>query len=42
MSMAVLCSLTGGTIRGTEAVQKSFPDFFDRIRAIGLEVCEEA
>ena len=42
MSMGVLCSLTGGTIRGAEAVQKSFPDFFDRIRAIGLEVCEEA
>lgn len=41
MSMAVLLSLTGGSIRGAEAVSKSFPDFFDRLRDLGLEVREE-
>lgn len=40
MSMAVLCSLVGGTIRGAEAVQKSFPDFFDRIQTVGVKVRE--
>ena len=41
MSMAVLCTLCGGTIRGAEAVQKSFPDFFDCLSALGLEVRED-
>ena len=40
MSMAVLLSLVGGEIEGAEAVAKSFPDFFDRIRAIGISVEE--
>jgi 3-phosphoshikimate 1-carboxyvinyltransferase len=40
MSCTVLCSITGGTINGAEAVCKSFPDFFDRIRKLGLEVEE--
>ena len=40
MSCAVLCSITGGEITGAEAVGKSFPDFFDRIRKLGLEVRE--
>ena len=40
MSCAVLCSITGGSINGAEAVCKSFPDFFDRIRKLGLEVEE--
>lgn len=38
MSMAVLSSLTGGVIEGAEAVKKSFPDFFDKIRKLGIEV----
>ena len=40
MSCAVLATLTGGVIEGAEAVTKSFPDFFDRIRKLGLEVEE--
>lgn len=36
MSMAVLASLYGGEIHGAEAVAKSFPDFFERLRAIGI------
>ncbi|MBQ1229340.1 MAG: 3-phosphoshikimate 1-carboxyvinyltransferase, partial [Firmicutes bacterium] len=41
MPEAVLMTLTGGTIEGAEAVSKSFPDFFDKLRALGIEVKEE-
>ena len=41
MTEAVLMTLTGGTIEGAEAVSKSFPDFFDKLRALGIEVKEE-
>ena len=35
MSAAVLLTLTGGVIEGAEAVSKSFPDFFDKLQALG-------
>ena len=38
MSMATLLSLTGGTVTGAQAVRKSFPDYFDRIKQLGIEV----
>ena len=38
MAEAVLLTLTGGIIEGAEAVSKSFPDFFERLRALGIEV----
>lgn len=41
MSMAVLCTLTGGCIEGAEAVTKSLPDFFERLQALGIEVKEK-
>ena len=34
MSLAVLCTLTGGEIDGAEAVNKSYPGFFDELKAI--------
>ena len=37
MSLAVLASVYGGRLVGTEAVKKSFPDFFDKVKALGLE-----
>lgn len=37
MSMAVLASRFGGTITGAEAVAKSFPDFFEKIEALGIQ-----
>lgn len=40
MSEAVLLTLTGGEIEGAEAVTKSFPDFFDKLRNLGIEVKE--
>ena len=38
MSLAVLLTLTGGVIEGAEAVNKSFPDFFDKLQDLGIEV----
>ena len=40
MSMAVLCTLTGGEIIGAEACRKSYPDFFEVIKKLGIEVFE--
>ena len=40
MAEAVLLSLTGGIIEGAEAVSKSFPDFFEKLRSLGIEVAE--
>ncbi len=36
MALSVLASVTGGTIVGAEAVDKSFPNFFDCIRSLGI------
>ena len=38
MSLAVLLTLTGGQIEGAQAVRKSFPDFFDKLKLLGVEV----
>ena len=38
MSCAVLLTLTGGEIQGAEAVTKSFPDFFEKLTSLGIEV----
>lgn len=40
MSMAVLLTLTGGEIVGTEAIAKSYPEFFDHLRSLGIGVNE--
>ena len=36
MSLALLSTLTGGEIAGCEAVNKSFPDFFEKLLALGF------
>lgn len=38
MSLAVLLTLTGGEIEGAQAVRKSFPDFFEKLGQLGIEV----
>ena len=38
MACAVLLTLTGGVIDGVEAVTKSFPDFFQKLNTLGIEV----
>ncbi len=40
MAMAVLATLTGGRIDGAQAVSKSLPDFFHRLKTLGIEVTE--
>ncbi len=40
MSLALLCTLTGGSIQGAEAVNKSFPDFFQKLRHLQIGVSE--
>ena len=38
MSMAVLSTVCGGTVLEAESVAKSFPDFFERMKALGFKV----
>ena len=38
MALSVLCATVGGTIKGAEAVGKSFPDFFERLAALGVRI----
>ena len=42
MSLAVLLTLTGGKIEGAEAIDKSFPDFFERVTQLGVKVTSNA
>ena len=41
MALAVACSLCGGTIRGAEAVRKSWPDYFRVLQDLGVELTVE-
>ena len=38
MALSVLLTVTGGVIDGAQAVNKSFPDFFEKMQCLGLEV----
>lgn len=38
MALALLCSITGGSIDDSQAVAKSYPDFFEKIKLLGIEV----
>ncbi len=38
MSLSVLLMLTGGQIDDAQAVRKSFPDFFEKLKQLGIEV----
>lgn len=40
MSLAVLLTLTGGEIDGAEAISKSYPEFFENLRSLGIGVYE--
>ena len=40
MAEAILLTLTGGVIDGAEAVTKIFPDFFEKLKSLGIEVKE--
>lgn len=38
MALSLLCSVVGGVIEGAEAVAKSYPNYFETIRSLGIEV----
>lgn len=38
MALSVLCTACGGEIEGAEAVNKSFPDFFEKLGSVGIDV----
>ena len=38
MTLATLCSITGGEIDGAESVRKSFPKYFDVIEGLGIQL----
>jgi 3-phosphoshikimate 1-carboxyvinyltransferase len=38
MSLAVLLTAFGGSIEGSEAVNKSFPSFFEKLEKTGIKV----
>ena len=40
MSLVTLCTLTGGIISGAEAVAKSFPDYFQKIKTLGIGITD--
>ena len=40
MALSLLCTLTGGSISDVEAIRKSYPDFFDDLRSLGISVSE--
>ena len=41
MALSLLCSITGGSIYGAEAVNKSFPDYFRKLSSLGIKVEEK-
>ena len=41
MALATLACAVGGTITGAQAVNKSFPDYFERLTQLGVDLCLE-
>ncbi len=41
MALSLLCSVTGGSINETQAVAKSYPDYFDKIKSLGIVIENE-
>ena len=37
MSLAILCSKVGGTLEEAQCVKKSYPEFFDDIKTLGIQ-----
>jgi 3-phosphoshikimate 1-carboxyvinyltransferase len=41
MALAILLTLTGGEIDGAEAIKKSYPEFFDSLKSLGICIAAE-
>ena len=42
MAMSLLCSLVGGSIDDAQSVAKSYPDYFEKIKSLGIVVENES
>lgn len=38
MSLAILCSKVGGTLENAQCINKSYPEFFDDIKTLGIQI----
>ena len=38
MSLSILCSKVGGTLENAQCVNKSYPEFFDDIKTLGIQI----
>lgn len=38
MTVSLLCTLTGGVVSGAQAVAKSYPDFYEALEELGIEL----
>ena len=38
MSLAILCSKVGGKLENAQCVKKSYPEFFDNIKTLGIQI----
>ena len=41
MALSLLCSITGGSINGAESVAKSYPDYFEKIKSLGIQILKQ-
>ena len=41
MALSLLCSVTGGTINDAQSVAKSYPDYFEKIKSLGIQILEQ-
>ena len=42
MALSLLCTLTGGSIDEAESVEKSYPDYFEKIKSLGIVIENES
>ncbi len=42
MALSLLCTLTGGSISETQSVAKSYPDYFEKIKSLGIVIENES
>lgn len=41
MALSLLCTLTGGSINDAQSVAKSYPDYFEKIKSLGIVIENE-
>ena len=41
MALSILCSITDGDISDAQSVEKSYPNYFEKIKSLGIKVLEQ-